>query len=298
MKREYTYVIVDVFTTAPFKGNPLAVVPAAHGLSDDAMQSIASEFNLSETVFLLPPTLPRAAIQARIFTPRRELTFAGHPTIGAASVLDARSGLGDSFIIEETVGPIVIDRDTDANGNVRFWLTTPPVAFYESLEPAFCARLLGLDPKEIRGEIPPAFASAGSPILFICLKSPEAVDRAQLQQRYLPDALGSANSVGTFIFARKNPDSASDFDVYSRMFAPQTGIAEDPATGGAMGPLAAFMMKHGLLPPNAATEFTSEQGTKMNRQSLLYVRTDPANESIKVGGTTVAIARGVLEVDL
>ncbi len=140
----------------------------------------------------------------------------------------------------------------------------------------------------------PCFVSAGSPLLFICLRSLEAVDRAQFQNALLPQALGSANSVGTFIFSRKDFASQTNFDVYSRMFAPQTGIAEDPATGGATGPLAAYMMRYGLLPQNAAAAFISEQGVKMGRRSLLHVRTDPKDSSIKVGGETVVIASGTL----
>jgi trans-2,3-dihydro-3-hydroxyanthranilate isomerase len=293
---EYEYVVVDVFTKTRFKGNPLAVVLDAQGLSESQMQAMASEFNLSETVFFLPPALSQAAIKARIFTPRRELSFAGHPTIGAAAVLSTRRNLPHSFIIEEGVGPVNLESDDDGSGTTRYWLTTPPVTFYESLDAKLCARLLGLDVGDVRSEIPPTFVSAGSPVLLICLKSADAVDRAQLQPQYLQDTLGSANSVGTFFFARQDPQSATNFNVYARMFAPQTGIAEDPATGGATGPLAAYMMRYGLLPRDRASEFVSEQGTKMNRQSFLHVRVNPDDGSIKVGGSTVTIACGSLHV--
>jgi trans-2,3-dihydro-3-hydroxyanthranilate isomerase len=153
-----------------------------------------------------------------------------------------------------------------------------------------------LELRDVRADLVPTFASAGSPLLFISLASVEAVDRAQLQERHLQQALRSVNSVGTFVFARKQPNSSEIFDVYSRMFAPQTGIPEDPATGGATGPLAAYMIRCGLLPANEPAAFMSEQGTKMGRQSFLYVRTDPARGTIKVGGSTVTIARGTLQV--
>ncbi len=283
------YVIVDVFTDTPFQGNPLAVVPKADSLSETQMQQIAAEFNLSETAFLSSPTNGEAAAKARIFTPRRELPFAGHPTIGAASVLSAEKNLGAAFFIEEQVGLVAIEH----NGKL-FWLTTPPITFYETLDPKFCAHLLALDPDDMQAGITPCFVSAGSPLLCICLRSPEAVDSAQLQQALLPQALGSANSVATFVFARKDFESKTNFDVYSRMFAPQTGIAEDPATGGATGPLAAYMMRYGLLPKDKPIAFVSEQGVKMGRRSLLHVRTDPKDSSIKVGGETVAIASGTL----
>ena len=294
--RALDYVTLDVFTKTPFNGNPLAVVLQAQGLSDAQMQRIAGEFNLSETVFLLPPTTPQASVRARIFTPRRELPFAGHPTIGAAAVFSDSSGVTPPFIIDEQVGAVNIEADRDSAGDIVFWLTTPHITFYESLDRQFCAHLLGLEEEDVRSDASPGFVSAGSPLLFICLQSPEVVDRVQLQQRYLEDALGSVNSVGTFVFARKEPESRTNFDVYSRMFAPQTGIPEDPATGGATGPLAAYMMQYGLLSSNKPSTFTSEQGTKMGRQSILYVKTDPAAESIKVGGSSVVIARGTLHI--
>jgi trans-2,3-dihydro-3-hydroxyanthranilate isomerase len=296
MKRRYTYLIVDVFTSTPFKGNALAVIPDAEALSDGEMQAIAGEFNLSETVFMLAPVAQGAAVRVRIFTPRRELPFAGHPTIGAAAVFCDRSGVAPPFVIDEQVGSIKIDADGNGSQGRLFWLTTPAVTFYETVDREFCASLLGLDLPDVRADVLPMFASAGSPLLFICLNSIEAVDRAQLQAQYLAQALGSVNSVGTFIFARKQPNSSVNFDVYSRMFAPQTGIQEDPATGGATGPLAAYMMRFGLLPTNLPAAFTSEQGTKMGRQSLLHVRTDPVQRTIKVGGSTVVIARGELEI--
>lgn len=297
MPRGYPYLVLDVFTDTAFEGNPLAVVPEANGLSDTQMQKIAAEFNLSETVFLLPAADANAAAKARIFTPRRELPFAGHPTIGAASVLAARGNTGHSFTIEEQVGPVALERDTDSAGRPLFWLTTPSVTFYETLDAAFCAELLGVELSDVRADIVPCFASAGSPLLFICMRSPDAVDRAQLQQGRLARALGSVNSIGTFVFARKDPNSSTNFDVYARMFAPQTGIIEDPATGGATGPLAAYMMRNGLLPSDTPLSFTSEQGVKMGRRSLLRVRTNPDETSIKVGGATVVVASGTLMLE-
>ncbi len=290
------YEILDVFTSTPFLGNPLAVVSQADGLTASEMQQIAAEFNLSETVFLMTPANRDAAAKARIFTPRRELPFAGHPTIGAASVLSARKNLGPSFVIDEEIGPVTLEREVDSDGHMVFWLTTPPIKFYETLERQFCARLLGVDVNELREDVEPGFVSAGSPLLFICMVSPEAVDRTELQHAHLDRALGSVNSAGTFAFARKEPRSETNFDVYSRMFAPQTGIREDPATGGATGPLAAYMMRCGLLPSDRPIAFTSEQGVKMGRRSLLHVRTDPNDESIKIGGSTASIASGTLTI--
>jgi trans-2,3-dihydro-3-hydroxyanthranilate isomerase len=198
-----------------------------------------------------------------IFTPRRELAFAGHPTVGSAYVIGRQKSHSFPFTIEENVGLISIDADTDDAGNSVIWLTTPKVEFFETVDPAFCARLLGLSSDDIRSGGPPQYVSAGTPLLFVCVNSPEDVDRAQLRLDHLDEALGSFDSAGTFIFARKEPLSTSCFDVYSRMFAPQTGIIEDPATGGETGPLAAYMLSCGMLPRKERLQFTSEQGTKM-----------------------------------
>lgn len=286
--REYDYVLLDVFTEHRLQGNPLAVFPDADGICDREMQAIAGELNLSETVFLLESRT--AAARARIFTPRRELDFAGHPTVGSAAVINRNRPQSGRFTIDENVGPIEIEM-TEEDGRELFWLTTPPIAFYETLESAFCAKLLGVTPEDVAAT-PPQFVSAGSPFLFVQLASPEAVDRAAIQHAHLSDALGSVNSVGTFVFARKEPESRTSFDVYSRMFAPQTGIPEDPATGGATGPLAAYMLRYGLLPNDA--RFTSEQGTKMGRRSILHVKIsgDPGQPRIQVGGAAVFTARG------
>jgi trans-2,3-dihydro-3-hydroxyanthranilate isomerase len=292
--RTFDYTIVDVFTKSRLQGNPLAVFTSPAGLSNAEMQKIAGEMNLAETVFLFEGTSGAAAI-AKIFTPKREMDFAGHPTIGSAYVLAQRHTLGGAFVIQENVGPVPIERDVDEAGDARFWLTTPPIVHYESIECAFAARLLGIDESHIVPNVPPQFVSAGSPLLFIALDSPEAVDRVEYV--YDKASLGSINSVGTFVFARKSPGSATDFDVYSRMFAPQSGIAEDPATGGATGPLAAYMMKYGLLPLHDL-RFDSEQGAKMGRRSLLQVKItagDPA--VIQIGGCAVTIAEGHLFLD-
>jgi trans-2,3-dihydro-3-hydroxyanthranilate isomerase len=292
-KRRYQYYVLDVFTKTRLEGNPLAVFPSASGIDDGEMQRIAGELNLSETVFLRDATAPGAIASARIFTPRRELPFAGHPTIGAAYVLSLGKANNGPFAIEERVGLVPIESDDDARVR-RFWLMTPQIAFFETVDYAFCARLLNLSPDDLVTSAPPQFVSAGSPLLCICLATPDAVDRAELQEAYLPEALGSVNSVATFVFARKNPHSSTNFDVYSRMFAPQTGIREDPATGGATGPLAAFMLANGLLPRKDGVEFTSHQGYKMGRPSQLHVRVGANGATIQVGGSAVLLAEATM----
>jgi trans-2,3-dihydro-3-hydroxyanthranilate isomerase len=292
----HPYVVLDVFTETPLEGNPLAVFLDGDAVPAERMQSIAAEFNLSETVFVVRAADAAARARLRIFTPRRELPFAGHPTIGAAVALAEHDpALQDRFAFEEGVGLVPIERDSAA-GAGRFWLTTPAISFYETVPRADAARLLGLSEDELL-PIEPRFISAGSPLLCIALRDRDAVDRAAIDASLLELALGSVNSVATFIFA-PNPgdDGARRFDVYSRMFAPQTGIAEDPATGGATGPLAAYMIEVGLLPGDRDVGFVSEQGVKMGRRSLLHVRVEQSGSErrIKIGGSAVVVARGTL----
>ena len=291
------FVTVDVFTTTRFEGNPLAVIPQADGLSDREMQRVANEFNLSETVFLSEPSMPVAAARARIFTPRRELDFAGHPTIGAAFVLTRLQSLPQSFALQENVGLVPIAREIDSGGDPLLWLTSPPNKFFETLDASLCARLLDLAPDDIASDSPPQFVSAGAPMLLIPLTSVAAVDRASVQSALVKEALGSVNAVGTLVFARKDPASDSAFDVYSRMFAPQTGIAEDPATGGAAGPLAGYMLQYGLL-PRKDLSLTNEQGKRMGRRSLLRIRVTVRGENltIQVGGSAVCVTEGQLSL--
>lgn len=257
------------------------------------MQRLAGELNLSETVFVQTPTRSDCLAKLRIFTPRRELPFAGHPTIGAATVVARTRGLTQGpFALEEPVGPVAVELEPGEPG--RVWLTTPPISFHETLDRDLAAALLGLSASDLLKH-EPQFVSAGSPLLFVAVRDAEAVDRAALQLEHLPRALGSVNSVGTFVFApRPAPNGSGSSDVYSRMFAPQTGIPEDPATGGATGPLAAYMARIGMIPGDTTVRFVSEQGTKMRRRSILHVAVngEGAARTIKVGGSAVQVAEG------
>lgn len=291
------YFLLDVFTTQRFEGNPLAVFPEGDEIPPERMQTIAGELNLSETVFLTAASDGTSAARARIFSPRKELDFAGHPTIGSAYLLHALGRVTASFSIQENVGAVPIELERSQGAAPRFWLTTPPIRFAEELPVDLCAALLALDPSDF-GSAPPQFVTAGSPLLFIQLKTPSAVDRVVVQAAVLPQALGSLNSGGTFIFAQ-NASADGRHNVYSRMFAPQIGIAEDAATGGATGPLAAYMRRHGLVPPSGDVNFVSEQGVKMGRRSLLHVRMRLSNNAdiIQVGGSAVTVAEGAMTLD-
>jgi trans-2,3-dihydro-3-hydroxyanthranilate isomerase len=263
------------------EGNPLAVFPEGSGIDPGLFQKIARELNLSETVFVLPPTRSGAAARLRIFTPGKEVKFAGHPTIGTAFVLMdegiAPAG-AERFILDEGVGPVAVQ--VERGDRPMIWLTTPPITFGGVYDPVVCAGLIGLETKDLL-DLKPELVSAANPGIFIAVNDKAAVDRAKIDSGVLSSINAKeAEPVLVFVFA------ATREGAYSRMFAPDHGVPEDPATGSATGPLAAFMMKHGLAPGADGTRFISEQGVKIGRRSLLHVRIrgDKGSEGIDVGG--------------
>lgn len=287
-RRAHRYRVVDVFTETPLEGNPVAVFPASADLDPAVMQAIARELNLAETVFVCPATREGCAVRLRIFTPARELAFAGHPTIGASWVLQAEGIVArdsERFLLDEGIGaiPIRIDGGTPS----LIWLSTPPVRTGQRYEPALCAKLLGLDAGDLL-DLPPQWLSGGNPIAVIAVKSIEAVDRAWLDRAGQQALRGPDDTpVSAYVFTPR-PSGP-----YGRMFAPMLGVPEDPATGSAMGPLATFMMQHGLVTRGA--RFRCEQGTKMGRRSLLHVQTGAAeNAPIDVGGSVAPVIEAAM----
>lgn len=291
--RTHRYRVVDVFTERPLEGNPLAVFPDASGIDAATMQKIAKELNLSETTFVLPQTRAGCVAQVRIFTPNREMLFAGHPTIGTSFVLLDEGMVPkhtEHFVLDEKVGPIPIR--VEPGQRPRIWLTTPPITFGRTYDRALCAQALGLQPAELL-DIAPQLLSAGNPTLFIAVRDKTVVDRAWLDlagMKTLKDR--DREPICVFVFA-PTPEGA-----YSRMFAPEHGVTEDPATGSSTGPLAAFMMRNNLVPGAAGTRFWSEQGAKMGRRSILYVqiRGEQGAEGIDVGGYVTAVADATIHL--
>jgi trans-2,3-dihydro-3-hydroxyanthranilate isomerase len=291
-KRLYRYRVVDVFTTNALEGNALAVIPEAADIDDVTMQRIAREFNLAETSFVKAATRSDRAAALRIFTPAREVPFAGHPTVGTSFVLrdEGRVPNPAAFVLEERIGPVPIR--VDEGDPPLIWLTTPPISLGRSFDPSVCARAVGLAPDDLL-EVAPQLVSAGNPGIFIALRDKAAVDRAWLGLDGLALLKTSADDdVLVFVFT-PTPQGA-----YSRMFAPEFGVVEDPATGSATGPLAAYMMEHGLVATASGTRFVSEQGTKMGRRSILHVhiRGDHGKDGIEVGGHVTPVAEGTLTI--
>lgn len=291
--RSDRYRVVDVFTEQPLEGNALAVFPNALGLDDATMQKIAKELNLSETTFVFPATRADCAANIRIFTPTMEMIFAGHPTIGTSFVLldeEIVSRESGHFVVEEKVGPVSIR--VEAGERPLIWLKTPPINDGRTFDRGLCAKALGLNTSDLL-EIDPQYLSAGNPTLFIPVRDKETVDRAWFDLRGLA-LLADAQSSSMCIFVFTPTLEGA----YSRMFAPEYGVVEDPATGSSTGPLAAFMLKHGLASGADGTRLISEQGVKMGRRSILHVKIlgEQGVEGIEVGGYVTPIVEATMTI--
>lgn len=294
---DHRYRVVDVFTEHPLEGNALAVFPDASSIDGALMPRIARELNLSETVFVLPATDPACAARLRIFTPAKELIFAGHPTVGSAFVLldEAIVPSGtDRFSLQEGVGAVPIR--VEAGARPLIWLRTPSIEFRATFDPGRCARALGLEAADLLPATP-QLVTAGNPAVFVALNDKAAVDRAWLDLsglQALRAGLTPAEADAFFVFVfTPTPEGA-----YSRMFAPEHGVVEDPATGSATGPLAAYMIRNHLVSGAPGTRFVSEQGTKMGRRSLLHVHVigQDGKDGIEVGGHVAPLIQATLRL--
>jgi trans-2,3-dihydro-3-hydroxyanthranilate isomerase len=284
---------VDVFTDQPLEGNSLAVFPDASGMDDDLMQRIARELNLSETTFVFPATRVDCVAAVRIFTPAKELVFAGHPTIGTSFVLLEEGIVSDGvdhFVLEEKIGPVPIR--VERGQRPLIWLSIPPIEYGRKYDPAACADMLSLGMSDLL-DVAPQLVSAGNPTIFVAVKNKEIVDRAFLDVRALSALIGAdSEPLCVFVFAPTLEGA------YSRMFAPLYGISEDPATGSSTGPLASFMMRNGLTSGAAGRRLISEQGIKMGRRSTLHVCIHGENGAagIDVGGYVTPLTEATMRL--
>jgi trans-2,3-dihydro-3-hydroxyanthranilate isomerase len=276
--RAFRYVVADVFTDTSLEGNPVAVFTDGRGLSDEEMQRLARELNLSESVFVLPSEADAHA-RIRIFTPSAELPFAGHPTLGSAFVLAAP--LQSPVVRLETgmgVVPVALEREQN---RIVFGRMEQPLPTWEAFaeeEALFAA--LGVEGSELPVEV----YENGPRFVYVGLGSEDAVAALRPDFNALLDLPGL---VGVDCFA------GSGARWKSRMFAPGSGVAEDPATGSAAGPLAVHLARHGRI--GFGDEIEISQGAEIGRPSTLYARVDGSAEElerVEVGGSAVIVARG------
>jgi trans-2,3-dihydro-3-hydroxyanthranilate isomerase len=296
------YRILDVFTDRPLAGNPLAVVLDSDGLDTDAMQAITREFNLSETVFLLPPADDVNLARLRIFTPARELPFAGHPTVGTAVQLAIENAVGFrediNFLLEEKVGivPCTVRLMGMTKGRARFELPRLPAALDWSADAADVAAALSLSVEDIGcGAYQPAGYSAGVPFIYVPLRDLDAVARARPDMTRWERVF---DVVAPEVYVFTLGGVGDDASYHARMFAPSMGIAEDPATGAAAAGFAGVIQAV-EQPSDGEHTFVIEQGYEMGRPSRIVLSLIVEGRQLTgatIGGHAVVVASGELHV--
>jgi trans-2,3-dihydro-3-hydroxyanthranilate isomerase len=296
------YCTLDVFTDHAFGGNQLAVFVDVPELPTEFMQKVAREFNLSETVFVVRPRDARAKRRLRIFTPGQELPFAGHPTIGAAHVLVEEglagvSGSSGSFVLEEEIGlvPISVRRQEGGSWFIQLTAAKLPEEGPEAPSVAELAQLLGIAAADIlSGADYAQFFSCGVPFLFVPLRDRGVLGRVSVDVSAVKRLQARAGASQMFVFCYDPEREGSD--IRARMFAPQFGIHEDPATGSAAAAFAGYLARRAWQ-KEATLRWTIEQGFEMGRPSIIYLETDIAKgavTAVRVGGTAVRVSEGAL----
>lgn len=297
----YRYFTLDVFTDRIFGGNPLAVFPAADGLSSRQMQLIAREFNLSETVFICTSRYAECKNRLRIFSPKTEMPFAGHPIVGSSFLL-AYIGMitpeQDEVFFDCNVGHVKV--------KIQFRKKDPVfVHVHSAIEPEIVtdvpsretlASVLSLSPDMFSTEFPIAAASCGAPFMLLPLKSRQAVIKAQLNSVDWQAYVSNHWAANLYLYTTESVLPSSQ--LHARCFAPAVGIAEDPATGSAAMALGSFLAQHSKK-TDKKFKWIIEQGFEMERPSFLEVEAEKIAgklNQIKIGGTSVIVSEGDMEV--
>lgn len=300
----FRYLTADVFTSTPFGGNQLAVLPDARGLSAEQMHSITREFNYSESTFVLPPDDPSHTRRVRIFTPGGEVPFAGHPTVGTAHVLAAIGeiplmGESTQIVFEENVGPVPV-RIRARDGRPVFCElsvaklpeVSPPLPSREALAPMLSLAVDDL----LDGAFHPQGVSCGLPFSFVPVRNRDAVRRAKLRLHIWEETLASLPHHMVMVFAMDAEERGHD--VRARMFGPGSEVPEDPATGSACAALGGYLGARDAR-RDGTLRWIVEQGYEMGRPSILSIETDKtggAITAVRVGGNTVMMCEGMIGV--
>jgi trans-2,3-dihydro-3-hydroxyanthranilate isomerase len=302
---QLTFHTLDVFTEQRFGGNPLAVVHDADALSSEQMQQIAGEFNLSETVFLLKAENPAHSARVRIFTPQKELPFAGHPTVGAAALLaelrtQELNGERDALIVlEQSIGTVRVGvrMRSGAAAFAEFDAPKLPAEAGALPAPELLAAGLGLSPNEIGFENhKPLCYAAGSTFAFVPISTLDAIKRARINGAHWTRAFEEQGVVGAYIYTQQCEHTTSAFHV--RMFAPGVGVAEDPATGSAAVCFAGVVHQFDGL-QDGIHRRTIEQGYEMGRPSQIMLSLVVENArltTVRIGGSAVRVSQGTITV--
>ncbi len=284
----WTFYIVDVFAEEKYAGNQLAMVRGAGDLSDGEMQRIAAEMNYSETTFILSDEERDGGYDVRIFTPREEVPFAGHPTLGTAYVIAREIASGP---VEHVTLNLKAGRITVSIGNVS-WMRQLFPTFGDAFTTGRLSQVLGLEDADLEERFPIREVSTGLPCIVTPLKSLEALKRCRVNIDAYYDLISSTRAKAILVFS---PEPYDDADLAARFFADYYGVPEDPATGSANGCLAAYLVEHRYFGTDSI-DIRVEQGYEIGRPSLLYLRAERREGEINVfvGGKVQMVARGEL----
>jgi trans-2,3-dihydro-3-hydroxyanthranilate isomerase len=307
MPRSYRYLHYDVFTDHLFGGNQLAVVLDARGLSADTMQAIAREMNFSETTFILPAERPDTDVRMRIFTTGEELPMAGHPTIGSTFALAHTKVIApgrDRFVFGLTIGPtpVTLRWDAETSSTLTFaWMTQRLPSFGEPVRDLVrVGNAISVDNDAIASTgLPVQTVSCGVRFLFVPLVSRHAVDSIAVNPGPLEVLIRDPQVDAHGVFAFSTEQGADGAAAYSRMFGLGVGIVEDPATGGASGPLGCYLVRHKIVPADRADRILSLQGVKMGRPSHVHIAIGVDGSEItgvQVGGEAVLAGEGLFYI--
>ena len=304
--RSLKFYQADVFTAQPFGGNPVAVFPDADGLTDDELQQIAREMNLSETVFVFPPTDPAAVARLRIFTPTQEIPFAGHPVLGTFYVLAQLERIVTrepvTHVTQEcNIGLFAVELHVEQSRLVRVVMSQPKPEFLDPIDVVDDVNLvggaLGL-PKHVIADTkwPLQVVSTGLPVLIVPVRTLTAVRSINPDASAITNVCERFGANGIMVFTTVTVESFAS--VHARMFAPKIGILEDPATGSAGGALGAYLVQNGVVQVGPRTDILIEQGYEIDRPSRILVQVesdDDVIQGVKVGGHCVMVVEGVLK---
>jgi len=290
------FYLVDVFAEKKYGGNQLAVVKDAGKLTKEEMQAIAFEFNFSETTFIISEDNNNYEYDVKIFTPKQELPFAGHPTLGTAFVIQQEilKKKTEKIFLKLKAGKIPVEINYINDNPDILWMKQNEPEFGETFSSDIFSKILNIDKNEIHPDFPIQVVSTGLPGIIIPLKKLDSVKKCKVKKEFFFDFIKNKEAKAIFVFA---PETYSkENDINARMFADYFGIPEDPATGSANGCLAGYLVKHSYYKKDNI-DIRVEQGYEINRQSLLYIKAYLEKDRINifVGGKVMKIGEGTLE---
>jgi trans-2,3-dihydro-3-hydroxyanthranilate isomerase len=304
---KYRYYICDVFTETRFGGNQLAVLPKAEGLTPDQMQQITREFNFSETAFVLPPKAGHTC-QVRIFTPASEIPFAGHPNVGTAFVLATVGEFGEinsphTIIFEEEAGLVSVSIHASEGKIVFCELAAPQsLSLGKTVEPGLVASAVSVNREDIVTDThDPQVCSVGLPFVFTELRDRAALERARINMSGFQALRDLGVDPQMYLYARVNESEANGggFDIRARMFAPLSGVPEDPATGSANCALGGMLADHEQV-TSGMLSWRIAQGVEMGRPSTLVARAEKKDGVVTrtwIGGASVLVSEGTIYLE-